>query len=158
MVLPELALLKKQIEQLHDFNHKSQESIDKIDREVSATNPQFFSEYLDSDIAIRTKIEERLKEIKTYAALKALQQWLDSWMKSLKPLGDELKKNSENLKLDEEKLANFNQIIGHKLSDIVSYKIRLDPILQRYKEEELEYEKIDHEKLNDYELELENLR
>lgn len=158
MVLPELALFKKQIEQLHDFNHKSQESIDRIDREVSATNPQFFSEYLDSDIAIRTKIEERLKEIKTYAALKALQQWLDSWMKSLEPLGDELKKNSENLKLDEEKLASYREMIRPKLSEIVSYKIGLDPVLQHYKQEELEYEKIDHEKLENYEHEIENLR
>lgn len=134
--------------------HKSQDVIDKIDKQISETNPQFFAEYLDSDYTIRTKTEKRFKEIKTYAALKAIQQWYTIWIGSLKSLPVILQKNLDKLEIDKEVIPKFQQKIKPKFEEINAYKEKLDNVLKAYRLEEEEYDKIDHEKLDSYEQEI----
>lgn len=131
---------------------KSDDVIDKIDREVSATNPQLFTEFMDGTVDSQMKIRQQLKDIKEYSLLRSEQEWFTLWTNKLKEFPNILKELQNKLNRYQE-LQKFQT---QKLEKIKKYRDELDIDLINCRKKEQEYNSTDHEQLSALKQEIEH--
>lgn len=130
---------------------KSDDIIDKIDREVSATNPQLFVELIDASVSSQMKISQQLEDIKRYSLLRSEQEWISLWTNKLKEFPAVLKEYQNVL----ERYHDLQTIQAQKLEKIEKYRDELNATLHGYREKEQEFRTTDHHKLSELKQEIE---
>lgn len=130
---------------------KSDDIIDKIDREVSATNPQLFVEFMDANVSSQIKISQQLMDIKRYSLLKSEREWISLWTDKLKEFPSVLKDYQTIL----DQYHALQVIQSQKWEKIEKYRQDLGATLQEYRQRERNYRSTDHEKLSELKQEIE---
>lgn len=131
---------------------KSDDIIDKIDREVSATNPQLFTEFMDGTVDSQMKIRQQLKDIKEYSLLRSEQEWFTLWTNKLKEFPNILKE----LQIKLNRYQELQKFQTQKLEKIKKYRDELDIDLINCRKKEQEYNSTDHEQLSALKQEIEH--
>ncbi|KAI9489718.1 Spc7 kinetochore protein-domain-containing protein, partial [Zychaea mexicana] len=111
--IPELEMYKTHCGELKELIAADEEVIARIDREVSASNPSLFKEYLDADLNVQNDIEARLKKTKDYAGFKALHTLLE-WKQTK---NDSLKWNLEPCVQNITEEEQYHEAFGRRIED-----------------------------------------
>ncbi|KAG2205107.1 hypothetical protein INT47_002201 [Mucor saturninus] len=150
-ILPELYLYQEACDQLIVSIKNSDDIIDKIDREVSTTNPQLFVEFMDANVSSQMKISQQLRDIKKYSLLKSEREWISLWTEKLKEFPSVLKDYQAIL----DQYHDLQVIQAQKLEKIERYKQGLSVDLQNYRQREQDNRSIDHQKMSELKQEIE---
>lgn len=157
-LLPEIELYKKAIAQANETIKNSRDAIIRIDQSVSQVNPQFFTEYLEGQTPLRTKIEKHLGDVKSYAHIKSLKSRLDWFTPQLETLLNTFNNNHEKLGQDTNAIRVAEQKLVEKTPAALEYRSRLEPMLVMAQEKERQFHLVDHDQLAEYEKEIKRQR
>jgi hypothetical protein len=157
-ILPEIDLYTKACNEMNEFVRHSQDTIRRVDQEVSQANPQLFTQYRESRVMTRRKIEQRMQDMKSYARNKSLLEWYEWWNPQLESFIDLLQRNNETIQQDTQITHIAEKRLQAKLPTAYQYKSELERRRAIAIERERQYNMIDHEQLAIYKREIDNQR
>ncbi|CEP12832.1 hypothetical protein [Parasitella parasitica] len=152
--LPQLELYQSSCQKLNELIRDCKNTIASIDEDVSAANPQFFSEYQESSLAVRSKMAARFVAIKNYAHSKAASDFYKRWCGILQDFAQLLKENHGKLLQDEQVSTELERRLLDKLPELYAYQESLMKAHNDARIKETEYNLIDHKALSNLEEEI----
>ncbi|KAI8646386.1 Spc7 kinetochore protein-domain-containing protein [Parasitella parasitica] len=152
--LPQLEVYQSSCQKLNELIRDCKNTIASIDEDVSAANPQFFSEYQESSLAVRSKMAARFAAIKNYAHSKAASDFYKKWCGILLDFTNLLKENHGKLLQDDQVSAELEQHLLDKLPELYAYQKLLMKAHKDARIKETEYNLIDHKALSNLEEEI----
>ncbi|KAG2222401.1 hypothetical protein INT45_006923 [Circinella minor] len=125
ITIPELDMYKTHCEELKEFITADEEAIDRIDKEASANNPTLFRKYLAGNLKTQNEIDEKLVNIKEYAAHKATQtlfEWKqtkhDNLITNLQPHVQKLNEEEQYLEAADQRIRSSKTDLDKNLEEL----------------------------------------
>ncbi|KAI8376568.1 Spc7 kinetochore protein-domain-containing protein [Radiomyces spectabilis] len=154
-IMPELDMYKTRCEELVELIDADHKALKAIDKEVSEKNPQFFAEYLEANVQLRSQLEERFRLIRKYAQAGTRRLWYEYRSSFTEELNDLLKEKIQKFDEDKQFLRMMENELRRQLPYLSAYKDGLKKSLEEARKREEEYHQIDQEQLASLEAEIE---
>ncbi|KAH8700898.1 hypothetical protein BGW36DRAFT_138021 [Talaromyces proteolyticus] len=145
--VPMLELYQHSCRELKSYISEGRQIIRSIETETFADNPPLFREYVTAPPDIRVVMDNQFRNIKTHARLLSKAMWYEWRMKLLEGLKEGLDRHVEEMKDDDNALAQQENVLNSVVPDLVSKHTSLDSEASKLRELINEMENCDPDEL-----------
>ncbi|RAH77308.1 Spc7-domain-containing protein [Aspergillus japonicus CBS 114.51] len=136
--VPMLELFQHSCRELKSYINEGRQVIRSIETETLADNPPLFREYMTAPPDIRLLMDNQFRNVKTHARLLSKATWYEWRMKLLEGLRDGLNRHVQEMKADDELLAQHEALLSGTVPALIEKHSSLEAeatILQQLADE-----------------------